>query len=112
MQPAQGGGGGVAPFPSRGRQRAAGGGRGVVSQGEAQDGGAPSSRRAAGGSRRWAVTAGWLCISACVTQERQEGRGGWQFNEVGRVLLDFSRPKCRSFIIGASEGVAVIEARN
>ena len=83
-----------------------------MSQGEAQDGGAPSSRRAAGGSRRWAVTAGWLCISACVTQERQEGRGGWQFNEVGRVLLDFSRPKCRSFIIGASEGVAVIEARN
>lgn len=107
MQPAQGGGGGVAPFPSRGRQSnlwREGGRVPVRSPGR----GCPGSRRAAGG----AVTAGWLCISACVTQERQEGRGGLQLNELGHVLLDFSRPKCRSFITGASEGSAVIEARN
>lgn len=109
------------PFPNWGRQRAGeswGASVGVMSQREGtttadQPGGGPhpASIEQSAAVGRWAATVGFIRISACVTQERQEGKGGRQFNELSHVLLGFSRCQCRVFIIGTSDGSAVIEAR-
>lgn len=37
---------------------------------------------------------------------------GRRFNELGHVLLGFSRHNCYIFMIGASDGNTVIEATN